>query len=207
MERKIAIEKLALINLKELSKEERIEQLEIMPLEDWTDNSEWKNLPKKIRKEYKKGEFKDNPNSEKYDDVLLIWLKSKLQSVTNEYLENELNTKIISGDPIQLESCPCCGARTIGNRSEYEICTVCWWEDDGQDNENADIIMGGPNYGISLTQGRINFLKHGIYDPNRTDLIKQKENIEKYQIGRIFMLKDNCVIESESKWKGKITNA
>jgi len=207
MERYIAIEKLANKRLKELSKKERVEQLEIMPLEDWTDNSEWKLLPKSIRKEYDNGEFIDNPNSKKYDDVLIIWLKSSLQAVSNKYLESELCIENVIGDITQLEPCPCCGAKTLETRAEYEICRVCWWEDDGQDNKDADIIMGGPNYGISLTQGRINYLKFGIYDPNRKDLISKKDNIEMYQIGRIFIIGNKYIFEEDNKWKSKITNA
>lgn len=76
-------------------------------------------------------------------------------------------------------ACPCCGWRTIGQRGNYEICKVCWWEDDGQDNENADEIYSGPNAGISLTQGRYNFLKYRIYDPERKDLISKKVSVSK----------------------------
>ena len=27
--------------------------------------------------------------------------------------------------------CPCCGFRTLGTRGGFEICAVCFWEDDG----------------------------------------------------------------------------
>lgn len=57
--------------------------------------------------------------------------------------------------------CPCCGYKTLGERGGYEICPVCFWEDDGQDNEDADEVVGGPNGSISLTQGRANFLEFG----------------------------------------------
>ena len=36
-----------------------------------------------------------------------------------------------------------------------------FWEDDGQDNHDADVIRGGPNYGLSLTQARVNFARIG----------------------------------------------
>ncbi|MFI8189745.1 CPCC family cysteine-rich protein [Streptomyces sp. NPDC085946] len=29
--------------------------------------------------------------------------------------------------------CPCCGFLALGERSTFEICSVCFWEDDGQD--------------------------------------------------------------------------
>jgi hypothetical protein len=63
-----------------------------------------------------------------------------------------------------LYRCPCCGARTLGERGGFEICPVCFWEDDGQDDEDADVVRGGPNGDLSLTQGRKNFEEFGASD-------------------------------------------
>ena len=41
--------------------------------------------------------------------------------------------------------CPCCGFRTLEERGMSEICPVCFWEDDGQDDHDAHIVRGGPN--------------------------------------------------------------
>ena len=60
-----------------------------------------------------------------------------------------------------LISCPCCQHFTLGERNVYEICPVCFWEDDGQDENNADIVRGGPNGDLSLTAGRANYLSFG----------------------------------------------
>ncbi|MEV0490026.1 CPCC family cysteine-rich protein [Streptomyces atratus] len=46
--------------------------------------------------------------------------------------------------------CPCCGFVTLGERGNYEICSVCFWEDDGQDDHDADRIRDGPNGRLSL---------------------------------------------------------
>ena len=53
--------------------------------------------------------------------------------------------------------CPCCGYKTLDERGGYDICSVCFWEDDGQDNHDAHIIRGGPNGFLSLTQARENY--------------------------------------------------
>lgn len=204
MKRNQAIEKLALKKLEELSEEERAEQLEIMTLEDWSESQDWELLPKEIRNEFEEGEPIENPNAERYNQVLLIWIKEELQSVTNEFLKENLGIESVEGKPIELISCPCCGSRTIGERGNYEICKVCWWEDDGQDNESADKVYGGPNYGISLTQGRYNFLTFGLYDPERKDLMKNKEPISKYERGREFEIIGEFVIEKGTNWKGKM---
>ncbi|WP_035745032.1 CPCC family cysteine-rich protein [Flavobacterium suncheonense] len=54
-------------------------------------------------------------------------------------------------------SCPACGYFTLDERCSWEICLLCFWEDDGQDNFDADKIFGGPNGDYSLTKYRIEF--------------------------------------------------
>ena len=45
------------------------------------------------------------------------------------------------------------------------VCGVCWWEDDGQDDPQADEVRGGPNGKHSLSAARANFFSHGhMYD-------------------------------------------
>ena len=63
-----------------------------------------------------------------------------------------------------LYRCPCCGSRTLEERGGYEVCQVCYWEDDGQDDEDADAVRGGPNGDLSLTQARKNFREIGAMD-------------------------------------------
>jgi len=64
-----------------------------------------------------------------------------------------------------LYTCPCCGNRTLGERAAYEICPVCFWEDDGQDDLHADAVWGGPNKDLSLTVARENYKRIGAADP------------------------------------------
>jgi len=65
-------------------------------------------------------------------------------------------------------SCPCCGYKTLNARGAFEICEVCFWEDDGQDDSDADVVRGGPNGDLSLLQGRANYLAFGA--SSRLDL-------------------------------------
>jgi hypothetical protein len=60
-----------------------------------------------------------------------------------------------------LYRCPCCGCHTLEERGGDEICQVCFWHDDGQDDPDADEVWGGPNYELSLTQARKNYKKFG----------------------------------------------
>lgn len=58
--------------------------------------------------------------------------------------------------------CPCCDYLTKIVRGGYNICPVCFWEDDGQDIDELDYISG-PNH-ITLREARANFLKIGAVD-------------------------------------------
>jgi len=58
--------------------------------------------------------------------------------------------------------CPCCGYPTLSEQGAYEICSLCTWEDDGQDDPHADEVWGGPNKDYSLSEARVNFQKHLI---------------------------------------------
>jgi hypothetical protein len=57
--------------------------------------------------------------------------------------------------------CPCCGCHTLGERGGFEICPVCFWEDEGQDDHDADVVRGGPNGSLSLAEARANYLRCG----------------------------------------------
>lgn len=60
--------------------------------------------------------------------------------------------------------CPCCRCLTLAERSRYEICPVCFWEDDGQDEVDSLAARGGPNAMLSLGQARANFAAFGACD-------------------------------------------
>lgn len=71
--------------------------------------------------------------------------------------------------------CPCCRYLTLGERSGYEICPVCFWEDDGQDDHDADEVRGGPNYHLSLTQARRNYAAYGACDERSVRHVRPPE--------------------------------
>ena len=58
-----------------------------------------------------------------------------------------------------LKQCPCCDYFTLTNRGDYEICEICFWEDDGLDLKELK-SHSGPNH-ITLEEGRMNFLRFG----------------------------------------------
>ncbi|MFF5015369.1 CPCC family cysteine-rich protein [Streptomyces sp. NPDC001165] len=68
--------------------------------------------------------------------------------------------------------CPCCGYLTLDERGNFEICAVCFWEDDGQDDHDADRVRGGPNGRLSLMEARRNFQDMGACDERCTQFVR-----------------------------------
>lgn len=75
--------------------------------------------------------------------------------------------------------CPCCGYYTFDERpnGKYDICPVCFWEDDPFQMESPDYREGAN--GISLNQARENYLQYGacilsmkmnVREPNEEEL-------------------------------------
>ena len=60
--------------------------------------------------------------------------------------------------------CPCCKFKTLHGRGQDEICRVCFWHDDGQDEADAERVLAGPNGLLSLRQAQINFKRIGAID-------------------------------------------
>ncbi len=77
-------------------------------------------------------------------------------------------------------SCPICGYMTLEIRCYHDICSICFWQDDGQDNPEADRNYIGPNDTHSINSFRVE-----IYDwlDELKRLEKPLDSIE-YQIGQ-----------------------
>src|ERR1043165_3377883 len=165
MMRTEAIETLAIAGLAELSAEERAEQLETMLYEAWSDDPGWQSAAPEVRAGLAHHARRFPASARRYDAVLMVWLRHRYAAATNEFLQLRLralgiDVPRIEGAPARYEPCPCCGACTLGARGDYDICLVCWWEDDGKDNASADEVSG-PNH-LTLTQARVNVLVTGI---------------------------------------------
>ena len=94
-----------------------------------------------------------------------------------EYLQRIDQCKVATPHLGVRHTCPCCGYPTLGERAHYEICDLCSWEDDGQDNPEADEVWGGPNYHLSLSQARQNFeLYLDKYPPDQANYFGGPDN-------------------------------
>ena len=204
MNRKEVIEKYISSIIENYSEDKREEEITQLLLENWSNVEGWTNLPGDLQREFSNEKLEGHFNDKKYDEILKFKLRDDIKGFTNEFLSEATGIVISSGSAFDLIACPCCGYKTLESRNEFEICKICWWEDDGQDNKHANEIWGGPNYGVSLTQARHFYLTIGIYNPEQIDLKEIQEDADKFAIGRTFEIDGEYLIEQTENWSGKI---
>ncbi len=59
----------------------------------------------------------------------------------------------------QLYRCPCCGYYTLPGSGNYEICPVCFWEDDPIQEDDPALCDGANK--VCLNEARDNYEKYG----------------------------------------------
>jgi hypothetical protein len=68
-------------------------------------------------------------------------------------------------------ACPCCGYLTLeGDPGDYDVCKVCFWEDDPVQLRDPT-YEGGANT-VSLEQARINYRRHGAAELRFKDAVR-----------------------------------
>ena len=70
-------------------------------------------------------------------------------------------------------TCPCCGYKTLSEKppGTYEICPICFWEDDGVQFNDPDYEVGANR--VSLRQAQKNFIRYGVAE------LKDKSHVRK----------------------------
>ncbi len=69
--------------------------------------------------------------------------------------------------------CLCCGYFTLDREANntFQLCPVCYWEDDGVQLAQPD-YTGGAN-AVSLNQARLNFKEFGVSDERFKLLVRR----------------------------------
>jgi hypothetical protein len=75
-------------------------------------------------------------------------------------------------------ACPCCGHKTFYRppNGTYDLCEVCFWEDDGVQFEDPD-YEGGANK-VSLRQAQKNYLKFGACEEEAISSVRSATDEE-----------------------------
>ena len=100
-------------------------------------------------------EGQQNKHLRKYIEVMF-------SRYCNDYLEIFLKRHFnkdftVEGSAMVLYTCPCCGYNTLSRRSEYDICLVCFWEDDGDRDNTAYSAVNK----MTLGEAKNNFSNFG----------------------------------------------
>lgn len=92
-------------------------------------------------------------------------------------------------------ACPCCGCLTLDYRREYDICPVCYWEDDAYifikdgkieslcldrdvDDEKLLDVPSSANHGLTLREGRENYQKFGACEESMIEYVRKPKKRE-----------------------------
>lgn len=160
MHRQQAIDLIARAELAALS----LRQRESLVLDFWSidqGDAEYASLPDSLKMTLEsQAEPEDASNSE-YDPLLLLACRRSFAGVANHYLERRLRAlghdATVTGSAERRERCPCCRYYSLPQRGEYDICPVCFWEDDGSEDPER---RSGPNR-MTLREARENFARLG----------------------------------------------
>ena len=126
-------------------------------------------------------------------NVLYIFLCGEITWVSVAYVFISLIGNLIGGvlvsviplfkkkDEPKKYKCPCCNHFTFEKKErKYDICPVCFWEDDPEQYANPTLERGANH--VSLTQARVNFLHFGASDVDMKKYVRgpKKDELHGY---------------------------
>jgi hypothetical protein len=74
--------------------------------------------------------------------------------------------------------CPCCGFKTLDTPATLALCPVCWWEDDGQEDDDASEIRNTVNGELSLREAREHYSHCGAAHPRFKPYVRKPQVTE-----------------------------
>lgn len=154
---------------------------------EWTvfepEQSELRELPPdlrtELRTELRNGLEIEDARDRRLDPLILLAIRQEMRGVRNGYLAAELRAlgiavEAVEGEEEKLEVCPCCHFRTLLMRHTYEVCPVCFWEDDETTREDEY----SPGNAMTLRQARSTYAEIGVVDPSIADFrVEEPERI------------------------------
>jgi len=74
--------------------------------------------------------------------------------------------------------CPCCGFRTLETAGAMALCPVCWWEDDGQEEDDEGDVRLTVNGELSLREAREHYAHCGASHPRFLPYVRKPNDLE-----------------------------
>ena len=78
-------------------------------------------------------------------------------------------------------TCPCCGYKAFSEPGSYEICHICFWEDDSV--QSADPWFAGGANKPCLADGQKNYAKFGAMEERFVSEIKPPTDKDEIDLG------------------------
>jgi hypothetical protein len=86
----------------------------------------------------------------------------------------------VKGDVVEERfRCPCCGFRTLETPGAMALCPVCWWEDDGQEEDDEADVRLTVNGDLSLREAREHFVHCGASHPRFLPYVRKPTTVER----------------------------
>jgi len=78
-------------------------------------------------------------------------------------------------------ACPCCGFKSLTEQppGTYDICEICFWEDDGVQYNDPD-YAGGANK-VSLREAQLNFRDFGACEERCKQFVRKPNESDEYE--------------------------
>ena len=97
-------------------------------------------------------------------------------------------------------TCPCCGYPLLNERATYEICPLCWWEndglDDGAEGRPGDLDReSGPNR-TTLREAREHFEEHCVTEVSGGRIIRGMNDAEAIENNRTVVWALDALIDA-----------
>lgn len=96
------------------------------------------------------------------ENEIFDFLKEKYIGIKVSYIQKKVKVLYqfpitVTGLPKELIPCSCCNYKTISEKGNYQICPICFWEDDGG---NDKFKYSSVNH-MTLEEAKVNFQEKG----------------------------------------------
>jgi uncharacterized Zn finger protein (UPF0148 family) len=86
---------------------------------------------------------------------------------------------LLGGEKMGTYVCDCCGHKTMNEkRSGYEICPVCFWQDDGYIDDEGYYDTGANH--VNLSEAQANYKEFGACEKRVVDYVREPHEDEPY---------------------------
>lgn len=127
---------------------------------------DYDSLPRELQVVMAQTDEPGNANDAIFDPLLRTALRFSYRGVVNSYLQSQISMlgfdEPVEGEGEAMRACVCCGYLSLeAPRQGWDVCHVCFWEDDGTKGLDA---VSAANH-LTLREARLSFQHCGAVTP------------------------------------------